>query len=345
MEQSRNTTIIIEVTVHALVWALFFESINVPWQSNWVMLDPSSVGVFPLSVALSPVIFYVNALWLIPRFLKKKTWYRYFLIGGGLLGTAELLRVLIYASLKASDHSFGDEVWTEISSNASLLVGFPNFTFLALLFSFGYRFTKDWVTHQKTIEKLRTEKISMELGLLKSQMDPHFLFNNLNALDDLIDRDKEQAKAYLHRLSKIYRYNTTNMQRDVVTLIEEWAFIDDYIYLLEERFGVAYRFEKENTLGDLNHYLIPPAALQSLLENAVKHNQGSLEDPLKVSIVANEKCITVSHTKRLKPTTRSSLGTGLKNLRSRYELLSKQSIEVQDGETFTVTLPLLKALS
>jgi two-component system LytT family sensor kinase len=229
-------------------------------------------------------------------------------------------------------------------SRYSFIVGFPNTLSFAFFLSFAYRFTKDWLQHDRKVEQLEKEKMAMELNLLKSQMSPHFLFNNLNALDDLIDLDTDLAKKYLHKLSGIYRYSIVNMEHDVVSLEEEWQAIDNYIFLLEERFGEAYKFEKLNKLGNLQKILIPPGALQTLVENAVKHNQGNISEPLLVSISVKETGVTVSNPKILKPNQENSLGTGLKNLNAKYKILSKKPISIQDGECFKVVLPLIREI-
>lgn len=185
----------------------------------------------------------------------------------------------------------------------------------------------------------------MELSLLKSQMNPHFLFNNLNALDDLIDRDKDEAKAYLQQLSKYYRYSIVNMEEDLVNLQDDWNSIDHYLYLMEARFGKAYRFQKTIELDKMDAHYIVPGALQSLIENVVKHNQGSVEKPLLVNIIASESGVSVSHEKRPKRNVSDSLGTGLKNLASRYLLLSDQEIAITNDTNFTVNLPLISIVN
>ena len=334
-----------EVIIHVLCWIFYFSSVHVHWTDNWFDKSLRPRTPSPVSALLMPVYFYLNAFGLIPRFLKGKDWYRYFLVIFAILVGSELLRSLVFIGAQGVDGSFFEALGQEVMSNDNLIFGIPNSMWFAFALSFAYRFTKDWITNNQLIEQLKTEKITMELNLLKSQINPHFLFNNLNALDDLIDRDQQLAKQYLHKLSKMYRYSIMNMENDVVSLQEEWEFIESYIYLIEERFGSAYQFEKINELNRLDDYLIPPAALQSLLENAVKHNQGSLKEPLLIYIKATEQGISVSHLKRPKLGNVKSLGTGLKNLKARYQLLSDQEITIEDTEKYTVLLPLIKQLS
>lgn len=330
-----------EALLHLILLAMYFASVNAQWQGDWLDKTLRPEPPAPLSVLFFPIFFYLNAFWLIPKFLKTKGWIWYFLIASPFFGGAELLRSLAVLATQPHIDPFLLAFKKEIFAKDSFLFGWVSVAWLTFVFSFAYRFTWDWMKNNRIIERLESEKLAMELSLLKSQINPHFLFNNLNALDDLIDRDKEQAKKYLHKLSKLYRYLLQSMDKDVVTLKEEWEFIDDYTYLLEERFGKAYEFEKNNELEGLNNYFIPPASLQSLIENAVKHNQGSISDPLKIRIDANINGLQVSHQKKLKTSGVKSLGTGLKNLKARYRLLTNEEVRVVDDQEFSVVLPLI----
>lgn len=325
-----------------MFWLFFLSILNVDWNENWLdrSLRPNTPA--PISALLFPVFFYLNAFWLVPRFLNGPKWYRYFLISFLLLLGVELLRASMFALSFPKADSFFSSIIFEILSRENLVLGLPNSMFFAFAFSLAYRFTKDRISNTRTIQELREEKIALELSVLKAQTNPHFLFNNLNVLDDLIERDKEEAKAYLHKLANIYRYWLGQTEQDVVSLEEEWKFVDDYIYLLEKRFNRLYVFDKVNELPDLKSYLIPPTSLQGLVENVVKHNQAQADDPLQVEIKADTSGISISHEKRPKIQASDSNGTGLKNLQARYKLLADKDILVEDGDHFLVRLPLLK---
>ncbi len=334
-----------EAIFHILFWIGYFSTLNTSWTDNWLDKSTRPDTSAPLSVLLTPIFFYLNAFWLIPNFLKSKNWYRYFLVTSSILLLTELVRSLVFMALTSPDGDFFTALWNESWSRDNLIIGVPNSMFFAFFLSFAYRFTKDWIISNQLIGQLKAEKMEMELRTLKSQINPHFLFNNLNTLDDLIDRDKQLAKDYLQRLSALYRYLVSNADENAVSLQQEWDFIGNYIYLLETRFGVVYQFEKINDLGNLRDYLIPTASLQLLLENAVKHNQGSIKEPLHITIKASKEGISVSHIKRPKMTAVASLGTGLKNLKARYKFLSDEAIVIKDGETFSVLLPLIRQLT
>lgn len=198
---------------------------------------------------------------------------------------------------------------------------------------------------QLHVNKIEKEKKESELLLLKSQIDPHFLFNNLNTIDSLIDSNPQSAKIYLNKLSTLYRYLISNKDFEVVPLEDELEFAKNYMFLIESRFGDAYLFEIKNELGESNDYLIPPGALQTLLENIVKHNHGNSNSPIKTLIHITKESITVSNNIKAKNKFVDSTGIGLSNLKSRYKLLTDLEIEIQSNEYFIIKLPSIKQVA
>ncbi len=208
----------------------------------------------------------------------------------------------------------------------------------------GILLGKKFYDAQMTIQEKEKEKKESELRLLKSQVDPHFLFNNLNTIDSLIDTNPDIAKTYLNKLAQLYRYLIRTKDYEVVTLEEELEFTNNYIYLMEQRFGAAYSFEiqKDPNLDDM---LIPPAALQTLLENVVKHNQGYESNPIKTTIKITKKTITIQNNIDQKSKATDSYGIGLNNLKARYKFLSEDEIQIKSDHNFTVTLPVLNVIN
>jgi two-component system LytT family sensor kinase len=198
---------------------------------------------------------------------------------------------------------------------------------------------------QVHLGKVEKEKKESELLLLKSQIDPHFLFNNLNTIDSLIDSNPKAAKIYLNKLSTLYRYLISNKDFEVVPWKDELEFAKNYMYLIESRFGDAYLFEIKNDLENASDFLIPPGALQTLLENIVKHNHGNPTSPIKTNINITEDSIIVSNNINAKNKFVDSTGIGLTNLKARYKLLTDSDIEIQSDENFTVKLPTLKQVT
>lgn len=287
-----------------------------------------------LDMILTFAILYIIVYVLYPSFFITK---KYILFFSGLLLTLFFQSIIYYFAFNKMytpiDNLFPFIILDAIANTKTLGI------FLGILLS------KKYYETEKDNIMLEKENKANQLKWLKSQIDPHFLFNNLNALDDLIDRDPQSAKKYLHKLSTLYRYLISNQEDDIISLQEEWDFIDNYIYLIQERYGKIYQFEKINQLGRLDNLLIPPASLQGLVENAVKHNQGSVDDPLKITITVDVEGVSVGHLKRPKRRVVESTGTGLKNLSIRYELLSNQKINIRNDEVFKVTLPHIQLVS
>ena len=194
---------------------------------------------------------------------------------------------------------------------------------------------------QQKLLQLRQAQTEGELRRLQAQVDPHFLFNNLNVLRGPIRHDPAAADEYLSRFAALYRF-LIRYKNDFVPLAEELAFVDEYVYLLRHRFGAAYEFWREVPDGADLRWLVVPGTAQLLVENAVKHNAGDEDDPLRITIRASAGALSVAHPRRPKLTAVDSLGTGLANLRERYRLLTGQEIVATDtAATFAVAVPLL----
>jgi two-component system, LytTR family, sensor kinase len=188
------------------------------------------------------------------------------------------------------------------------------------------------------------EKKEAELKLLKQQIDPHFLFNNLNVLGVLIQKDKMAANEYLQRFANLYRYLIRHKDEDVVLLEEELQFVSDYIFLLKQRFGDAYNFKEFQNLGieNIPNRMILPGAIQALIENIIKHNQGEEQHPLPISVSIKDDYFIIRNEVRKKYQTVDSTKTGLKNLQMRYQLLSDKDLIINIlNDSFEVKVPLI----
>jgi sensor histidine kinase YesM len=201
---------------------------------------------------------------------------------------------------------------------------------------------KSWGTDKSKSERLEKAKLEAELEALKNQIDPHFMFNSLNTLSYLIENDAAKAKLFNDNLAEVYRYILYNKERNLVLLSEELEFAEKYFSLLKIRFGGAVSLTISSS-GQSDDYLIPPISLQILLENAIKHNEFSERQPMEISITISNDSITVSNALRPKSVLERSSRIGLKNLNDRYKLITEEELtQRNDGELFTVTLPLLK---
>lgn len=199
----------------------------------------------------------------------------------------------------------------------------------------------------KTKENLRLAqqaKSEMELKTLRQNIEPHFLFNNLNVLSSLIESNPARANEFLSKMSEIYRYILQSQNAECVPLEDEIEFAKNYVFLLEERFGAAYNFDWQICEEKLNGQMIIPVSLQSLIENAVKHNAGNPENPLLIAVKLESEFLTVENELREKHLTFQTNKSGLENLRNRYAFLTGTPLEiVQTDKDFKVKLPLLHA--
>ena len=190
-------------------------------------------------------------------------------------------------------------------------------------------------------EQLKTENLSTRYSALVSQISPHFLFNSLNSLSMLVrEKHNEKALTYIDRLSHVFRYIIQNGQNTLSTVADELQFLDSYRYLLEVRYAEKLFFEIDIDPSYMERQM-PSLALQPLIENAVKHNTITRSKPLTISIYTKDGEIVVSNPVIPKIEAEVSTGIGLKNLSSRWLMITEKDIEVIRTETtFEVHLPL-----
>ena len=198
--------------------------------------------------------------------------------------------------------------------------------------------------YQKTIavenEALRSENILTRFEALKSQLDPHFLFNSLNTLQSLISLDTTKAENYLQELSSVLRYTLQN--KEVLSLDDELKCVHAYCEMMQIRYGENLKFEFKID-EKYNNYSVLPLSLQSLIENSVKHNVISSKQPLVVTVATGDDSVSVLNPIQAKTTPEESNGIGLVNLSERYRLKWNKTVEItNDGSTFCVKLPLIK---
>lgn len=223
----------------------------------------------------------------------------------------------------------------------SIFVGLLYVVIVAGIYEGLYYFQK-WKQLFSETEALKRENLQTQLDSLKAQINPHFLFNNLSSISSLIMEDPEKAVTYVNELSSVYRYLLQANENDLITIERELNFVKDYFHLLETRFGNGIQLSI--TINDkyLN-WLLPPLTLQLLVENAVKHNTVLPQKPLAIKIYTDGENIVVVNNLQKKTSHISSNKLGLKTIRSKYELLKKDPIQIEETpEYFKVILPLIK---
>jgi sensor histidine kinase YesM len=193
----------------------------------------------------------------------------------------------------------------------------------------------------KNAELLRS-KAEAELAALKNQIDPHFMFNSLNSLSYLISSDAKKALQFTENLADVYRYILSQKDATLVLLGDELEFTHKYAELLHLRFGEAICFKKHFNGAADSIYLIPPTSVFIALENAVKHNEVSAENPLQVDIMLEDSRLVISNRIHLKKSLQHSSGIGLSNLNERFKIVTGHEIfSGTTGNLFHVKLPLI----
>lgn len=191
-------------------------------------------------------------------------------------------------------------------------------------------------------EALRNkEQIENRFEVLKSQINPHFLFNNFNTLASIIEEDPALAVRYVERLSDFFRSIIQYREKDLIPLAEELGVVKNYAFLLEQRHGKNFRLDIQDNIDTTG--FIAPLSLQLLVENAVKHNIASAAKPLRVTIFVQNHYIIVENNLQPRLSPSGSTGMGLKNIVRRYELLSSSGVTVEKtAASFRVGIPIIQ---
>lgn len=209
------------------------------------------------------------------------------------------------------------------------------------LYEINYSLNK-WNSIKVNKEAIKRAGLQGQLQSLKSQVNPHFLFNSLNTLSALISDEPKRAEQFVDEMARVYRYLLQTNQHELTTLSVEIRFIRSYFHLLRTRYDTGLDLLIDISEADLAK-CIPPLTLQLLVENAVKHNTILEANPLRVSIRSlGNDLLEISNNRLLKTTPVRSTRLGLANIMAKYELLSDRTPAIDDsGEIFTVTLPLI----
>ncbi|MEM6806876.1 MAG: histidine kinase [Bacteroidota bacterium] len=186
------------------------------------------------------------------------------------------------------------------------------------------------------------ENMRSQFEALRNQVNPHFLFNSLNALSSLVHEDADLAESFILKLTKIYRYVLDLKDQSLISLEEELLFIDNYLFLQQIRFGNNLRLYRQIAKDALKKK-VPPLSLQLLIENAIKHNEISSENPLTIELkLDGTEVLLVSNNLQKRLRKAESTGLGLENLRKRYQMLSDKSPEFMElGNQYLARIPLL----
>ena len=202
-------------------------------------------------------------------------------------------------------------------------------------------FFKAWKKYFIKAEKLNAEVMSYKYEVLRNQINPHFLFNSFNTLTDLVYENQDLAVDFIQQLSKLFRYVIDSREKELVPLKEEMDFANSYLYLLKTRFDnkLQLTIEVEVEKGEM----IIPVSIQTLIENAAKHNEISESFPLKVKISKNADYIFVTNSLKCKTALQKTTKIGLKNLEQQFAFFTNKNIVIEKtNQEFSVGLPIIK---
>jgi LytS/YehU family sensor histidine kinase len=271
---------------------------------SWIERPAKSVIVVLLSSTIysSIVIFSVNWIWIV--FINDMTFGRFW-------------------EIQAST------MWIE----------FGIFYFIALWF-YARSFFVAWRQEVEDREKLKRQALQLQYESLKTQVNPHFLFNSLNALTTLIEMDVDAAKTFTSELSGFYRDILQLKNKEIIPLKEEISIVNKYIYLQKIRFGDNFSYQIPD-MAD-NQMMVIPLSLQMLVENVFKHNVISSSKNLELSITVDDNDVCISNSYHPKKDSSDS-GMGIKNLNERIKYLTNKELKIDQNESqFSIRLPLIQ---
>lgn len=223
-----------------------------------------------------------------------------------------------------------------------ILLGILNI-FLAFLME-GIEHYRYWKESYRETEKLNATYKQSQINGLKSQVNPHFLFNSLNSLSSLIQEDEDRAETFLNEMSKVYRYMLRNDDEQLVTLETELKFLSSYMHLLQARYGEGLQLQV-NITGEHKTKILAPLTLQVVVENAFTQNVVSKSAPLHIEIFIENNCLVIKNNLQLKSVSGAiDFEAGLDNLIRKYELLGN-TIHVKElsEKQRTIIIPLLES--
>ncbi|WP_257668525.1 sensor histidine kinase [Parapedobacter tibetensis] len=233
------------------------------------------------------------------------------------------------------------EAWDSFKRlSYELNIGIFLFYLLILAFNGIIFYYRQWNEYQIKTERLMRENIQARYETLMNQIEPHFFFNSLSVLTNLVYKNPDLSATYITRLAQCYRYILDKKMENLITIASELDFLKSYSFLIQVRHQNSIIFDLDIPEEIQQKRMVPPASLQMLIENAIKHNCFSVAKPLHIRIRFEEGFLIVSNNLDKRASVPDSTGTGLDNIRKRYELNGSAGITVlQEAGQFMVKLP------
>lgn len=316
---------------------------------NWILgfkftLNVNLLYSFLFTILYTFSLYYANA-WIFQmldryfvdeKFSKKRIFIGFLLSFVVSLLVIFLLRV--FEDVIVEGASFDVFIAREKASNYLFAI---IITFFVTLSLYAFHFYKAYQENKVKQQKIIAGTASAKFETLKSQIDPHFLFNSLNVLSSLIEENPENAQKFTTSLSKIYRYVLEQKDKELISIEEELSFAKTYMNLLKMRFENSLFYELPDTPIHPEAKVVP-LSLQLLLENTVKHNVVSEQKPLHIRIFVEGDYLAIQNDLQKKEVLQDREGVGLQNIINRYEIITRRKVLIQtDQKTFTVKIPIL----
>ncbi len=301
-----------------------------------------AVKITLLKVTDLAALVYLTNYFLIPRLLYKKKYFYFITAFILLIIGSSLLKVYVMAAILNQPHLFS------LSGNLkSRLYENVISDFFLVLAGAAFRLIFDYAKMQQRLVEVAREKAEAELNFLKSQINPHFLFNSLNAVYFLIKKDNPEAREALHKFSEMLRYQLYELNGDKIPVEKEITYLKDYMDLQQLRKDEKYSVQF-NCAPDVKGFFIEPLLLIPFLENAFKHisHNSDKTNFVKMDMSRNNGTLlfTVENSREGNhPPPGKNGGIGLTNVKRRLELLypGRHELKIdQTDKTFLVILNL-----
>lgn len=214
-------------------------------------------------------------------------------------------------------------------------------TFVVVAIELGMFFLHRWRKSLMEVERFKKQSLQIRYEMLKTQVNPHFLFNSLNTLSSLVYSDQNTAHSFIRKLAKVYRNVLEYRGRGLISIHEELHALNSYIDLIQLRF--RDKLDLDIQIDDKwRDYMVPPIIFQMLIENAIKHNVASVKNPLSIWVYVEGDYIVFKNTLKLKSSKGYSSKIGLDNICSHYDLVTDKKVTIKEtDEFFIVKIPLL----
>ncbi len=256
-----------------------------------------------------------------------------------------IMSILGYAIINFIGHTYIEPQFESITQPEPMLTAISSFLFVALIIGLyeAMHLSNSWKLASLEKERLIKENVNSQLEGLRSQVNPHFLFNSLNTLASIIPDDPDKGVNFVTRMAKVYRYMLESRNDKLIPLCEELEFLDAYLYLIKQRFADNIKVNI-NIDEKLKNKFIIPLSLQLTFENAIKHNVISKEHPLEISVfIEDNDKLVVRNSLRKKKVIGKSTKVGLQNIKNRYAFYTDATVDVlATVDHFSVMIPILQ---